>query len=159
MVIKIWYSTGKSMESQDWMVICSNGTWEEHFYFCFIVFLSIYLTQVFMNSLLTIKVSMFKKKKNIFPLPTLEAIYTSHLAFSENTWDIDLCMASQPPVELCVTVSRCGGGPSYDTDPWPRVHLHSSCYHAISLDSAPSKETRCWETLCCDSYLVHGSTL
>ena len=63
MVIKIWYSTGKSIESQVWLVICCNGTWEELFYFFFIVFLSICLTQVFINSLLTIKVPVLLKKK------------------------------------------------------------------------------------------------
>lgn len=96
MVIKNWYSSGKSIESHDWMVICSIGTWEKHFYFCFIVFLSICLMQVLIYTLLTIKVSMLKRKKKCFSFSYFRRNYISHLSSSENSWGIVLCMAFSP---------------------------------------------------------------
>lgn len=106
MVIKIWYNTDKSIESQGWMVICSNGTWKKRFYFCFIVFLSLCLTQVFINSLLNLKVSMLKKKKKYFPPSHFGRNYTSH-SFSENIWGIVLFMAFSPSALFHATTSRC----------------------------------------------------
>ena len=144
MVIKIWYSAGKSIESQGWMVICCDGTWEELFYFFFIVFLSICLTQVFINSLLTIKVPVLLKKKNkktIFPLPTLQEIFTSYLLVSQNMWVFLLCMAFSPSCVIRCHCEYVDRGPSYATDPWAPIHATS---HLLPYSYWTGLQSRDW---------------
>ena len=143
MVIKIWYSAGKSIESQGWMVICCNGTWKELFYFFFIVFLSICLTQVFINSLLTIKVPVLlkKKKQTNFPLPTLQEIFTYYLLVSQNVWAFVLCMAFSPLVWSGASVSMGTEAHLTLQTLEPPSMLRHSYYHVLTgLDFSQETE-------------------
>lgn len=149
MVIKIWYSAGKSIEPQDWMVICSNGTWEEHFYFCFIVFVSICLTQVFINSLLTIKVSMLKKKKYFPPSHFGRKIHIPLIFLGKHLGHCPLCGLF---TLLCYLVSLwigCVEVLFYNADPWPHTHSAQQllpCLIWVDLIPYEDTETHCTET-------------
>lgn len=161
MVIKNWYSSGKSIESHDWMVICSIGTWEKHFYFCFIVFLSICLMQVLICTLLTIKVSMLKRKKKVFFLFLLQKkLYVPFIFLWKHLGHCPL-YGLLALLFVHATVSRCFLDACLKTQtPDLTFTLHSSYCHAlIWLDLSPSQETEFWESLNWDRYLLYGSSL